>query len=68
MYAIRPLFKKYGRNVTFFPFDHFTYDTIELGDDVAIGFGVSLYASESSIVIGNKVMLDSNVPINCIWR
>lgn len=63
MYVMRPLFKKCGRGVIFSPYDHFTYDTIELGDDVTIGFGASFIATESSITIGNKVMFGPNVTI-----
>ncbi|MCE5187385.1 MAG: acyltransferase [Planctomycetaceae bacterium] len=63
MYLIRPLFKKCGRRVLFCPFDFFTYNTIELGNDVAIGFGAVFAAKETSITIGNKVMFGPNVSI-----
>lgn len=63
MYVMRPMFKKCGRGVLFSPYDHFTYDTIELGDYVAIGPGASFIAQESSITIGNKVMFAPNVTI-----
>jgi acetyltransferase-like isoleucine patch superfamily enzyme len=63
MHAMRPMFRKCGKRVIFSPFDHFTYATIEIGDDVSIGFGATFYAKESSITIGNKVMFGPNVSI-----
>lgn len=49
--------------MSFSPFDHFTYDTIELGNDVAIGDGAIFMAKVSSITIGSKVMFGPNVTI-----
>lgn len=63
MYALRPAFRKIGRRVTFSPFDHFSYATISLGDDVSISVGAHFSATESEIVIGNKVMFGPNVTI-----
>jgi len=57
----KPLFKKYGRNFDFDPFGVYSYNTIEIGDDVFIGPGAVLSASESGIIFGNKIMLGPNV-------
>ena len=62
MYIIRPLFKGYGKNVTFNPSDNFSYSTISLGNDVYIGPGAN-FSSITSITIGNKVMIAPNVII-----
>lgn len=59
----KPLFKKCGKNVVFDPDDLFSFRTIEIGNDVFIGGGAKFVASESSIVIGNKVMFGPNVSI-----
>lgn len=61
MVFYRPLFKKYGRNFVFDPFGTYSFKTIEVGDDVYIGPGAMLSASESGIVFGNKIMLGPNV-------
>lgn len=63
MHTMSPLFKRHGKRIIFSPYDYFTYDTIELGDDVAIGFGASFIATETTITIGNKVMFGPNVTI-----
>lgn len=63
MYLVRPAFRRVGRRVTFSPFDHFSYGTIELGDDVSISVGAHFSATKSEIVIGNKVMFGPNVTI-----
>ena len=63
MYLLRPAFKKYGRNFLFDPDDLFTYETIEVGDYVSIGSGAKFIASESGIIIGNKVLFGPNVSI-----
>lgn len=62
MYLYKPLFKTYGRNNIFSPYDFFSYSTISLGDDVFIGNGAK-FSSITSIVIGNKVMFGPNVTI-----
>lgn len=61
MYLYRPLFIKHGRNFVFDPFGHYSFSTIEVGDDVFIGPRACLSASESKIVFGNKIMLGPNV-------
>jgi len=63
MRLLRPLFKKYGRNFVFDPYSHFSYHTIEVGNDVFIGAGANFSATESKILIGNKVMIGPNVTI-----
>lgn len=61
MYIIRPLFKSYGKNFVFDPYGVYSYHTIIVGDDVFIGPGATLSASESGIIFGNKIMLGPNV-------
>lgn len=63
MFAYRPLFKKHGKNFVFDPYSIFSYDTIEVGDDVYIGPGACFLASESYIKLGNKIMFGPNVTI-----
>lgn len=62
MFSIRPLFKKYGKNIRFDPMDDFSYETIEMGNDVYIGSGAN-FSSITSIKIGSKVMFGPNVTI-----
>src|SRR5690554_5891304 len=61
MYLLRPLFKSHGKNFVFDPEGVYSYETIEVGDDVYIGPGAILSASESKIIFGNKIMLGPNV-------
>jgi acetyltransferase-like isoleucine patch superfamily enzyme len=63
MYIKRPAFKKHGRKFIFHPWDAFSFQTIEVGEDVYIGRGASLSATHSGIIIGNKVMMGPNVTI-----
>ena len=63
MYLLRSLFRSHGRNFMFDPFGSYSYRTISVGDDVSIGIGAILWATESSITIGNKVMFGPNVTI-----
>lgn len=63
MYVIMTKFKKYGKNFLFDHRDHFSYSTIEVGNDVFIGPGATFSASESFIKIGDKVMFGPNVTI-----
>jgi acetyltransferase-like isoleucine patch superfamily enzyme len=62
MYAIRSLFKEYGENVVFCPYDYFSFSTISLGNDVYIGPGAN-FSSIKSITIGSKVLFGPNVTI-----
>lgn len=63
MLILRPAFGRYGRNFIFDPRDHFNYENIEVGDDVSLGRGAVLMATESKIRIGNKVMFGPNVTV-----
>lgn len=59
---IRPLFAECGRNVSFNPFDHFSYSTIRIGSDVYIAAG-ACFSALKGISIGSKVMFGPNVII-----
>ena len=63
MYLLRSLFKSYGKKFIFDPYGSYSYKTISVGNDVKIGIGAILWATESEITIGNKVMLGPNVTI-----
>jgi acetyltransferase-like isoleucine patch superfamily enzyme len=63
MVFLRSVFRKAGRGFVFDPDGHYSFSTIEVGDDVYIGAGAILQAPMSSITIGNKVMLGPNVTI-----
>lgn len=63
IWLLRPAFKKHGRNFFFDPDGVYSYKTIEVGDDVYIGPGATLSASESGIIMGNKIMFGPNVTI-----
>jgi acetyltransferase-like isoleucine patch superfamily enzyme len=63
MFLLRPAFRRCGRHLIFDPDAYYTYGSIEIGDDVTMGIGVALVASESRIIIGNKVMLGPHVMI-----
>lgn len=63
MILLKPLFKSYGRNFVFDPKSSFSYETISVGDDVYIGPGARLHASDSEIRLGSKIMFGPNVTI-----
>lgn len=63
MILLRPAFRKSGRHLIFDPFDPINYENVETGDDVSIGSGATLLATESKIIFGNKVLLGPNVTI-----
>ncbi len=63
MHFYKALFKNYGKNFIFDPYDDFSYETISIGNDVFIGSGAKFAASESYILIGSKVMFGPNVTI-----
>lgn len=65
MHLIRPAFRDVGKNVVFDPFDHFSFDRISIGNDVAISTGAHFSATNTSLTIGNKVMFGPNVTILC---
>jgi acetyltransferase-like isoleucine patch superfamily enzyme len=60
--AIRPLFADCGNDVSFNPFDSFSYETIHIGSNVYIGSG-ACFSAKKGIWIGNKVMFGPNVTI-----
>jgi acetyltransferase-like isoleucine patch superfamily enzyme len=61
MYLLMPAFKKHGSHFIFDSDGHYTFETIEVGDYVSLNKGAILMASESRILIGNKVMFGPNV-------
>ncbi len=63
MVLLRSAFRRCGKRVLFDPADHFNFEHIELGDFVSIGKGATFLATESRIILGNKVMLGPNVTI-----
>ncbi|MBL0191339.1 MAG: acyltransferase [Saprospiraceae bacterium] len=63
MFLFRYLFKSYGDNFIFDPNGIYSYNTIKVGNDVFIGPGAIFSASESEIVIGDKVLFGPNVTI-----
>lgn len=65
MHLVRPAFRDVGKNVVFDPFDHFSFDRIAIGNDVAISTGAHFSATNTSLTIGNKVMFGPNVTILC---
>jgi acetyltransferase-like isoleucine patch superfamily enzyme len=60
---LRPAFRRHGRNFIFDPGGHYTFETIEVGDDVTLGAQNVLMASKSRILIGSKVMFGPGVII-----
>jgi acetyltransferase-like isoleucine patch superfamily enzyme len=58
-----PLFKKCGKNVRFGHGCEFSYECIELGNDVYIGPGANFMSALSTIKVGNKVMFGPGVTI-----
>lgn len=63
MLILRAAFGGHGKHFIFDPKDIFTYQNIEVGDDVSIGSGALLLCAKSKIVIGNKVMFGPKVTI-----
>jgi acetyltransferase-like isoleucine patch superfamily enzyme len=63
MLLLRAAFRKHGRNFVFDPFGNYSFETIEVGDDVFLGPSAVLAASESFIRIGSKVMFGPNVTV-----
>lgn len=58
---LRRKFRRVGKNFKFDPFGRYSFDTIEVGNDVFIGPGAILLATESFIRLGNKIMFGPNV-------
>ena len=63
MYLFKTRFNSVGSNVIFNPFDQIDYKNISVGNDVYIGGGATFAASESQIIIEDKVMFGPNVTI-----
>lgn len=63
MLLLRPAFRSYGKHFIFDPDGHYTFKNIEVGDDVSIGAGAILMATESRIMIGKKVMFGPKVMV-----
>ncbi|TLM69758.1 MAG: acyltransferase [Actinobacteria bacterium] len=63
MFLMRTLFKKHGANFIFDPYGIYSYSRIEVGDNVYIGPGAQLMASNSLIKIGDNVMFGPSVSI-----
>jgi acetyltransferase-like isoleucine patch superfamily enzyme len=64
MYAYRSQFASCGSNVHFYPAQsYFFYKTIEIGNNVYIGPGAMFLASDSSIIIKDKVLFGPKVSI-----
>lgn len=58
-----PLFSKHGKNIKIFPLNSFfSYENIEIGNDVFIGPGAH-FTSIKKIYIGNKIMFGPKVTI-----
>ena len=63
MMILRPHFKSIGKNVWFDPYGDYSFETITIADNVFIGSGARIAASNSSVSIGNKVMFGPDVCI-----
>jgi acetyltransferase-like isoleucine patch superfamily enzyme len=63
MWIQRPLFKRCGKNVSFGHGCDFSYENIEIGDDVYIGPHACFMSAISTIRIGSKVLFGPNVTI-----
>lgn len=63
MLLLRPAFGKYGQHFIFDPNDIFSYENIDVGDNVSIGSGATFLASDSKVIIGNKVLFGPNVTV-----
>ncbi len=60
---LRQAFRRHGKKFYFDPDGIYSFDTVEVGDDVYIGPGACLQASRSGIQIGSKVMFGPCVTI-----
>jgi acetyltransferase-like isoleucine patch superfamily enzyme len=63
MILLQPAFRRHGKRFNFDPSSFYSYKNIEVGDDVSIGGGAVFLASDSQIIIGNKVMFGPNVTV-----
>jgi acetyltransferase-like isoleucine patch superfamily enzyme len=62
MLCYRHLFQSHGKRFVFSPADHFSYQTIRVGDDVYIGPG-AYFSAVKGITIGNGVMFGPGVSV-----
>jgi acetyltransferase-like isoleucine patch superfamily enzyme len=62
MHCYRHLFQAHGKRFVFSPSDHFSYQTISVGDDVYIGPG-AYFSALKGISIGKGVMFGPRVSI-----
>jgi len=63
MIILRRQFSSYGNNFIFDPYGSYSFKTIYVGSDVFIGLGANLSATNTKIIIGNKVLFGPNVTI-----
>ena len=61
--ARRPLFARYGRNFRFDPDGVYSFEHIEVGDDVYLGPHAVLMCANARIRMGSKVMFGPNVMV-----
>lgn len=59
----RPLFSRHGRNFVFDPDGVYSFENIEVGDDVYLGPGTVLMCGRARIRIGSKVMFGPHVTV-----
>lgn len=59
----RARFSRVGKNVSFDPFGVYSYENINIGSSVNLGYRPVLIAGKSKIVIGNHVMFGPQVTI-----
>ena len=60
---LRPLFGRCGKHFSFDPAGYYSFENIFVGDHVHLGRGATLMASESKILIGDKVVFGPYVTI-----
>lgn len=63
MLILKPAFFRFGKHFIFDPDGSYTYENIQVGNDVSIGDGAIFLCSESKVIIGNKVMFGPNVTV-----
>lgn len=63
MYVLRPAFYAYGRNFVFDPSGTYSFGRIQAGHDVFLGVSPAMLATNSRIVIGNKLMFGPHVTV-----
>ncbi len=63
MVLLRPAFRRTGTHFIFDPEGHYTFENVEVGDDVTISYDCLFLAARSRIVIGSKAMIGPGVMI-----